>query len=91
MTSTLRFFVSRIEVYTWGSKRKWPVRSDEFVELPGTADNADYQAFLDDYSSQFTHEGELLQGHVLNVSDKEVIVDIGRKIEGSFRRAVSSN
>ncbi|HEX4231472.1 MAG TPA: 30S ribosomal protein S1 [Bryobacteraceae bacterium] len=58
--------------------------SDEFVELPGSADNADYQAFLDDYSSQFTHggEGELLQGHVLSVSEKEVIVDIGRKIEG---------
>ena len=27
-------------------------------------------------------EGEILHGHVLSVSDKEVIVDIGRKIEG---------
>src|ERR1700761_1378849 len=57
--------------------------SDEFVEVTGTADSEDYQAFLDDYSNQFTPtDGELLHGHVLSVSDKEVIVDIGRKIEG---------
>ncbi len=57
--------------------------SDEYVETPGTADSADYQAFLDDYSSHFTSgEPELLHGHVLSVSDKEVIVDIGRKTEG---------
>ena len=60
--------------------------SDEFVEVPGTAaDSEDYQAFLDDYS-QFspapTHEGDVLHGHVLSVSEKEVIVDIGRKSEG---------
>lgn len=56
--------------------------SDEYVDLPG-ADSADYQAFLDDYSSQFaTGDRELLHGHVLSVSDKEVIVDIGRKSEG---------
>src|SRR5271169_4879965 len=60
--------------------------SDEFVEVPGTvADSEDYQAFLDDYS-QFspapTHEGEVLHGQVLSVSEKEVIVDIGRKSEG---------
>jgi small subunit ribosomal protein S1 len=46
-------------------------------------DSADYQAFLDDYSSQFASgEGEILHGRVLGVSDKEVIVDIGRKTEG---------
>src|SRR5690242_11895819 len=56
---------------------------DEQVETPGTADNSDYQAFLDDYSSQFTSGGsEQFRGHVLSVTDKEVIVDIGRKIEG---------
>jgi small subunit ribosomal protein S1 len=56
---------------------------DEQVETPGTADNSDYQAFLDDYSSQFTSGGsEQYRGHVLSVTDKEVIVDIGRKIEG---------
>ena len=58
--------------------------SDDYVALPGSADSEDYQAFLDDYSNHSTHtgEGEFLQGHVLSVSDKEVIVDIGRKIEG---------
>ncbi|MCU1293960.1 MAG: ribosomal protein, partial [Bryobacterales bacterium] len=57
--------------------------ADDYLEIDGTADSADYQAFLDDYSSPVTHaEGEILHGHVLSVSDKEVIVDIGRKIEG---------
>ncbi len=57
--------------------------SDEFIELSETEDSSDYQAFLDDYSSQFApNEREMLHGHVLSVSDKEVIVDIGRKIEG---------
>ncbi len=57
--------------------------TDEFVELPGTVDSDDYQAFLDDYSSQFaTNQREILHGHVLSVSEKEVIVDIGRKSEG---------
>ncbi len=56
---------------------------DEHVETPGTAENSDYEAFLDDYSSQFTASGgEAYHGHVLSVTDKEVIVDIGRKIEG---------
>jgi small subunit ribosomal protein S1 len=57
--------------------------AENLVETPANIDTADYQAFLDDYSSQFaSNEGELLHGHVLSVSDKEVIVDIGRKTEG---------
>jgi small subunit ribosomal protein S1 len=57
--------------------------SDDFVELPGTVDTADYQAFLDQYISHFTtNNREILHGRVLSVSDKEVIVDIGRKSEG---------
>ncbi len=57
--------------------------SDDYFEINGTADSMDYQAFLDDYSTPHTHtEGEILHGTVLSVSDKEVIVDIGRKIEG---------
>ncbi len=57
--------------------------TDTVVETPANVDTADYQAFLDDYSSQFSPgEGEVLHGHVLTVSDKEVIVDIGRKTEG---------
>jgi small subunit ribosomal protein S1 len=57
--------------------------SEKLIELPADADSEDYQAFLDGYSSQFrAHEGQILYGHVLSVSDKEVIVDIGRKSEG---------
>ena len=57
--------------------------SDEFIELTEAEDSSDYQAFLDDYSSQFApNEREMLHGHVLSVSEKEVIVDIGHKIEG---------
>lgn len=56
---------------------------DEQIETPETAENSDYQAFLDDYSSQFASGGgETYRGHVLSVTDQEVIVDIGRKIEG---------
>ena len=58
-------------------------QSDDYVELPGAVDSEDYQAFLDDYSNHFaTDDREILHGHVLSVSDKEVIVDIGRKSEG---------
>jgi small subunit ribosomal protein S1 len=60
-------------------------KSEEFLEVPESGtDSEDYQAFLDDYShpSPPSHEGEVLQGQVLSVSEKEVIVDIGRKIEG---------
>src|SRR5438128_12169216 len=43
----------------------------------------DYEQLLDDYSHLAPpHEGELLQGHVLKVTDKEVIVDFGYKTEG---------
>jgi small subunit ribosomal protein S1 len=56
---------------------------DDFPELPEAGDSEDYQTFLDNYSSHFkTNDREVLQGHVLSVSEKEVIVDIGRKIEG---------
>ncbi len=57
--------------------------SEKLLELPANTDREAYQAFLDDYSSQFkVQEGQILHGHVLSVSDKEVIVDIGRKSEG---------
>ena len=57
--------------------------SDEYVESPGLDNAEDYQAFLDDYNVQVTQrEGEVLHGHILSVSEKEVIVDIGRKSEG---------
>ena len=57
--------------------------TDNQVDLSAAEDSADYQAFLDDYSNQYaTPNREVVQGHVLSVSAKEVIVDIGRKIEG---------
>jgi small subunit ribosomal protein S1 len=57
--------------------------TDELYEPSGGGENEDYQALLDDYSKfGRTGEGEVLFGHVLNVTDKEVIVDIGRKSEG---------
>ncbi len=60
-----------------------PSPTDNMADSPASVDTADYQAFLDDYSSQFAPgEGEVLHGHVLSVSEKEVIVDIGRKTEG---------
>src|SRR5438477_2736593 len=46
-------------------------------------EETDYEQLLDDYSHLAPpHEGELLQGHVLKVTDKEVIVDFGYKSEG---------
>ena len=53
--------------------------TDDLNEVTGGLAEEDYQALLDDYS-HFTPSGEseILQGHVLSVSDKEVIVDIGR-------------
>ena len=57
--------------------------TDDQLDLTGSADIVEYQAFIDDYTSHFaTNNREVLQGRVLSVSDKEVIVDIGRKIEG---------
>ena len=56
---------------------------EESVEAPALVDSSDYEAFLDDYSSHFVADTrEVLHGRVLSVSTKEVIVDIGRKIEG---------
>lgn len=55
----------------------------EQIEVPEVIDRDNYEAFLDDYTSHFaTNDAEVLFGHVLSVSDKEVIVDIGRKSEG---------
>lgn len=43
----------------------------------------EYEQMLDDYSHfAAPAEGEILQGHVLKVTDKEVIVDFGYKSEG---------
>ena len=57
--------------------------TDDQLDLSEAADSAEYQAFLDDYTSHYaTGNREILHGYVLSVSEKGVIVDIGRKIEG---------
>jgi len=58
-------------------------RDPRLPDLPLSGDVEDYEQLLDDY----THfappaEGEILQGHVLKVTAKEVIVDFGYKSEG---------
>ncbi len=60
-----------------------PAPFEDSLDAPAIVDSSDYEAFLDNYSSHFAADTrEVLHGHVLSVSDKEVIVDIGRKIEG---------
>lgn len=45
--------------------------------------DGDYEELLDTYSHfGAPEEGEIMSGHVLNVTDKEVIVDFGYKSEG---------
>ncbi|MBV8897675.1 MAG: 30S ribosomal protein S1 [Acidobacteriaceae bacterium] len=56
-------------------------RNLELPQSPGS--DPDYEQLLDDYSHLAPpHEGELLQGHVLKITDKDVIVDFGYKSEG---------
>jgi small subunit ribosomal protein S1 len=51
--------------------------------MPGRAEEVDYEQLIDDYSHFAPPaEGEVIQGHVLKVTDKEVIVDFGFKSEG---------
>jgi small subunit ribosomal protein S1 len=59
-------------------------RPDEHnPNLPVSAEEPDYEQLIDDYSHFAPpHEGELLEGHVLKVTDKDVIVDFGYKSEG---------
>lgn len=59
--------------------------SDERVipSTPAPVDDSDYEHLLEDYSHLAPpSEGELLQGRVLKVTSKEVIVDVGYKMEG---------
>lgn len=59
-------------------------RPDEHDLSPSVStEESDYEQLIDDYSHFAPpHEGELLQGHVLKVNDKDVIVDFGYKSEG---------
>jgi len=56
---------------------------EQNLGVPAYPDDADYGQLIDDY----THfappaQGEVIQGHVLSVTDKDVIVDFGYKSEG---------
>jgi small subunit ribosomal protein S1 len=56
---------------------------DRHPAMPGRAEEVDYEQLLDDYSHFAPPaEGEVIQGRVLKVTDKEAIVDFGFKSEG---------
>jgi len=56
---------------------------DRRKDMPGTPAEADYEHLMEDYSHFAPPvEGEVLEGHVLKVTDKDVIVDVGFKSEG---------
>ena len=56
---------------------------EQRVDRPVSEEEAGYEQLIDDYSHFAPPaEGELLQGRVLKVTDKEVIVDFGYKSEG---------
>jgi small subunit ribosomal protein S1 len=56
---------------------------DRTPEAPFSVAGDEYEQLLDDYSHfAAPAEGEILPGHVLKITDKEVIVDFGYKSEG---------
>jgi small subunit ribosomal protein S1 len=59
-------------------------RADEHkLNLPVSAEETDYEQLIDDYSHFAPpHDGELLQGRVVKLHEKDVIVDFGYKTEG---------
>ncbi len=59
-------------------------RADERnLNVPVPAEEADYEQLIDDYSHFAPpHDGELLQGRVVKLHEKDVIVDFGYKSEG---------
>src|SRR5277367_988887 len=58
-------------------------KADEQNLNPPVSEEADYEQLIDDYTHFAPpHEGELLQGRVVKLHDKDVIVDFGYKSEG---------
>jgi small subunit ribosomal protein S1 len=56
---------------------------DRQIESQSQAADVEYAQLLDDYSHYAPPaDGELLHGHVVKITDKEVIVDFGYKSEG---------
>jgi small subunit ribosomal protein S1 len=58
-------------------------QDDRPVETPGGAEES-YEQLLEEYSHPLpaAEEGEVLQGHVLQITEQGVIVDVGLKQEG---------
>ncbi len=54
----------------------------EQVDDPVQPDSESYQSLLDEYTHLAPAEGEVLQGTVLKVNAKDVIIDFGYKSEG---------
>src|SRR5277367_2939380 len=58
-------------------------KADEQNLNPPVSDDTDYEQLIDDYTHFAPpHDGELLQGRVVKLHDKDVIVDFGYKSEG---------
>src|SRR6266487_5967303 len=59
-------------------------QEEEPRETAGAMDDAEYERLLDMYDVSFKNfaEGEVVKGIVLQVSESEVIVDVGYKAEG---------
>jgi len=56
---------------------------EQNLEAPVSAEETDYEQLIDDYSHFAPpHDGELLQGRVVKLHEKDVIVDFGYKSEG---------
>jgi small subunit ribosomal protein S1 len=56
---------------------------EELAALSESEAADEYNHLIEDYSHLAPPgEGEVIQGHVLSITDKEVIVDIGYKLEG---------
>jgi small subunit ribosomal protein S1 len=56
---------------------------EQNLELPAPVEDADYEHLIEEHSHLAPPaDGELLQGHVIKITPKEVIVDIGYKTEG---------
>src|ERR1700684_2458859 len=58
-------------------------KADEQHLNPPVAEETDYEQLIDDYTHFAPpHDGELLQGRVVKLHEKDVIVDFGYKSEG---------
>ncbi len=56
---------------------------EQNLEAPVSAEETDYEQLIDDYSHFAPpHDGELLQGRIVKIHEKDVIVDFGYKSEG---------